>query len=82
MLTHVGDLTGFYPPNRIHKRGEQWTVEFHSVPFNVDDDDPEIQLLEIVLMLETPVCRYQNVAAALGLGNQLGIRECAPLCFG
>ena len=48
----------------------------------MDDDDPEIQLRKIVFMLETLVCRYQNVAAALGLGNELGIRQCAPLCFG
>jgi hypothetical protein len=47
----------------------------------VDDHDAEGQLLEIVPMLKALVDSDQNVALALSLSNQLGIRQRAPLDF-
>jgi hypothetical protein len=67
---HVDDFTGSYPPNSIHQRREQWTVEFHSVPLDMHDYDPEVQFLEVVLILKPLVDGHQNVAPALGLRDQ------------
>lgn len=78
----VDDLTGHYVLNCVHQNREQWTVVFHPVLRDVNDDDPEPKFLEIVLVLKTLVDGYQNVTPALGLGDQLGIRERAPLGFG
>jgi hypothetical protein len=55
---------------------------FHPVPRNVNDDDPESKVLEIVLVFKTFVGGHQNVAPALGLGDQLGVRERAPFGLG
>jgi len=47
----------------------------------VDNDDPERQLVEIVLILKPLVGGHQNVAPALGVSDQLGVRERTPLSF-
>jgi hypothetical protein len=47
----------------------------------VNDDVPEPKFPEIAFVLEALVGGHQNVAAALGLGNQLGIRQSTPIGF-
>ena len=78
----MDDLTRLRAPERVFERREQRTVVFHPVPRNVNDDDPESKVLEIVLVFKTLVGGHQNVAPALGLGDQLGVRERAPFGFG
>lgn len=76
---HVDDFAGPDALNCVHERREQRSVIFHPVLWDMDDYDAEGQLLEIVLVLKALVDGNQNVALALGLGNELGVGECAPL---
>ena len=46
------------------------------------DDDSECQFLEIVFVFKPLVDGNQDVALALGLSNQRGIGEGAPLGLG
>lgn len=78
----MDDPAGSYALDRIHQSREQWMVVFHSVPLDVDDNDSESDLFEIVLVFKTLVDGDQNVALALGLGNQPGIRKGTPFGFG
>jgi hypothetical protein len=78
----MNDLTGFQAFNRVSECREKRMIIFHPVPRDVNNDDSERQLLEIVLVLEALVDGDQDVALALGLCDQLGVREGAPLGFG
>jgi hypothetical protein len=78
----VDDLSGFDAFDRVHQSREQWTVVFHAVPLDVDDDDPESELLKIVLVLKALIDGHQNVTLALGLCDQLGVWQRAPFGFG
>ncbi len=76
---HVDDLAG---PDSLNCAGEgleKRAIGFDQVLRDVDDHDAEGQLLKIVLMLKALVDGDQNVARALSLSNQLGIRQRAPL---
>jgi hypothetical protein len=77
----MNDLARFYALNRVRQGREQRSVTFHSIPLDVYDDNPERDFVEVVFVFKTLVDGDQNVALALGLGNQLGIREGAPLGF-
>jgi hypothetical protein len=78
----MNDLTCLDALNRVHKRWEKWTVVIHPVFRDVNDHDSESQLLEIVLMLKTPIYGNQNVTLALSLRNELGVGQRPPLGFG
>ncbi len=70
--SHMNNLTGLDVLNRVGEPLEKRAIVFHPIPWNVDDDNSESQLLGIVLMLETFVNGDQNVISALSLGNHPG----------
>ncbi len=47
----------------------------------MNDHDSESEFLEIMFMLKAFVGGNQNVALALGLGKQFGVRQGAPFGF-
>jgi hypothetical protein len=47
----------------------------------MNNHNAECQLFEIVFMLKTLIDGHENVALAVSLGNQLGIRKRAPSYF-
>jgi hypothetical protein len=78
----MNDLSCAQVFNCVHERREKRTIVFHPVPLYMDDNDSKAQLFEVMLMLEAFIGGHQNVTFAVGLGDQLRVRECAPFGFG
>ena len=77
----MNDFTRFDARNRVDQRREQGTVVLHPVPFDVNYNDAERQLLQIVLVLEAAVDGDQNVALTMSLSKQLGVGQRPPFGF-
>jgi len=74
-------LARTYALNRVNQRTKERTVVFHAVPHDMDDDNSEREFLEVVFVLEAAIGGDENVTAAVGLGDQIGVGQGAPLCF-
>lgn len=67
--------------NRFYERFEQWTIVFHPVSRNMNDDHTEAQFFEIVLVLKTLIDGHENVTLPVGLSHKLLIGKGSPLGF-
>lgn len=77
----MDDLARTYAINRVNQRMKERAIVFHAVPLDMDDDNPEREFLEVVFVLEAAIGGDENVTAAVGLADQVGIGQGAPLSF-
>jgi hypothetical protein len=78
----MDDFARTYALNGVNQRTKERTVVFHAVPLDMDDDNSESEFLEIVFVLEAAIGGDENVTTAVGLEDQIGIGQGAPLSFG